>query len=214
MPVRTRTRAASVSSAVPSRQLPRCAPGPRAPRPQRVWRARPRPRGPRGARCQGSTPPRGRRDPGRGLPTAPARRLAVGGGGGGGARAAAPLKFESHYQQVRSPETPDPPVKMFSPEGGKAGGGDAGPGALRRPQDPRPKPAVAQGPRQGVSGRDARWWRRSAVLRVLNYLSCVCIFVGEVCAPEFFFVWKILCVINVVIGGKIHFFFLVLKLKT
>ena len=65
---------------------------------------------------------------------------------------------------------------------------------------------------------DARRRRRSAVPGALNYLSRVCIFVGDVCAPEFC-VWKILCVVNVVrggggVGGVIYFFFLVLKLKT
>ena len=46
---------------------------------------------------------------------------------------------------------------------------------------------------------DARRRRRSAVPGALNYLSRVCIFVGDVCAPEFC-VWKILCVVNVVKG--------------
>lgn len=34
------------------------------------------------------------------------------------------------------------------------------------------------------------------------------IFVGEVRAPEFFFVvvWEILCVVNVIMGGEMHFF--------
>ena len=60
---------------------------------------------------------------------------------------------------------------------------------------------------------DARRRRRSALPGVLNYLSRVCIFVGDVCAPDFF-VWKIFRVVNVVMGGEMHFFFLVLKLKT
>lgn len=60
---------------------------------------------------------------------------------------------------------------------------------------------------------DARRRRRSALPGLLNYLSRVCIFVGDVCAPEFS-VWKIFRVVNVVMGGKMHFFFLVLKLKT
>lgn len=60
----------------------------------------------------GRRPPAAARSWAGALPTAPALRLA----GGGGARAPAPLKFESRYQQVRNPETPDPPLKMFSPE--------------------------------------------------------------------------------------------------
>lgn len=69
-----------------------------------------------GAHGSRARPPaaRGRRPPrppgtGRSASHGPARRRA----GGGRARAPAPLKFESRYQQVRNPETPDPPLKMF-----------------------------------------------------------------------------------------------------
>lgn len=166
MPTRTRTRASSVSSAVPSRQLPRCAPGSPAQRPRRVRRARPRPRGPRGARCQGSTPPRGRRDPGRGLPTAPPAaswwwwgRCA---GGGGGARAAAPLKFESRYQQVRSSrDTGSSGQNVFSRRW-KAGGGDAGLGASPPPAGPA---AEARSRRGATAGR---LWPGRAMVETLR----------------------------------------------
>lgn len=63
---------------------------------------------------------------------------------------------------------------------------------------------------------DARRRRRSALFGLKLFITCVCIFVGDVCAPEFC-VWKILCVVNVVkggVGGEMYFFFLVLKLKT
>uniref|UniRef100_A0A9L0SUH6 NOTCH regulated ankyrin repeat protein n=1 Tax=Equus caballus TaxID=9796 RepID=A0A9L0SUH6_HORSE len=73
-------------------------------------------------------------------------------------------------------------------------------------KDPRPEPPPPRSHRGACLRRDARPRRRSAVAGVLNYLSRVCIFVGEVCAPAFF-VWKILCVVNVVIGGGRCIFF-------
>lgn len=67
---------------------------------------------PPAAGSQGRLPPPPRPPgTGRGASHGPARRRA----GRGGARAPAPLKFESHHQQVRNPETPDPPTRnVFS----------------------------------------------------------------------------------------------------
>lgn len=104
------------------------------------------------------------------------------------------LKFESHTGRLRNPEIPDPPLEMFSPEGERRGRTQR---SHRRPCDQPARSAVpAAGGRQTATTRlyhlRARPRARKGTLPVpdvLNYLSRVCIFVGEVCAPEFF-VWK------------------------
>lgn len=78
MPAQTpaRTRAPRVLRAVPSRQLHRCAPGPRRPRHPRVRRARPCPPGAAPARPPAAggqaASPRGHRGPAEGTTAPPA----------------------------------------------------------------------------------------------------------------------------------------------
>lgn len=129
---------------------------------------------------------------------------------GAGRRLQPILKFESHTGKLRNPEIPDPPLEMFSPEGERRGRTRA-PAAARGTRPPavrlppwRPPSSHYPAP---PSARPRARKETLPVPDVLNYLSRVCIFVGEVCAPEFFLFGNIVRGY----GRKMHFFFLKTK---